>query len=383
MSAADHPPTYQQREDLALHRELTQAANRYLAEKRDHRFANGGMMAKVLFLLSLGALFYGLSLSATTPLGFVCGYFGFIFIALMLAINAVHDASHNAFFRQQWANRALNMVICIPLGLDPDCWRVRHVECHHAHLNVKGFDLDIEENGVLRQTPFQRIKGFMRAQQYYWPFVAALTFPCIIWFFDWIDRAGKTRVRPKMRHQGMSGWRIFLTAKALHLLLALIVPYWILHPQGISAEMLLLCYVGSQMLASLIFVVLILGSHWAMGTFYEVPAEGRFNHGRYRHVFATTIDWVPRPRQASYWLGELNRHLTHHIFPHWSHRHYPVLSAIIAEVAPRHGVTYHCVSLGEILLAQQRFLRAMGRGQPAEGIVKRRKRGVKINDNSQ
>jgi len=370
MAAEVNAPTYHQREDLALHRELTQAANQYLLGNHDHRFADGWMIGKLLFLISLCALFYTLSLTAGSTPGFACGYFAFIFTAMLLAINAVHDASHNAFFRQQWANRALNMVICIPLGLDPDCWRVRHVECHHAHLNVKGFDLDIEENGVLRQTPFQHIKGFMRAQQYYWPFVAALTFPCIIWFFDWYDRAGKTRVRPKMRHHGVAGWSLFLVTKTLHLLLALIVPFLVLHPQGIGVQTLLLCYLGSQMLSSLIFVVLILGSHWAMGTFYETPADGRFNHGRYRHVFATTIDWVPRPRQASYWMGELNRHLTHHIFPHWSHRHYPALSAIIADVAPRHGVTYHCVSLGDILAAQQRFLRAMGRGQPADGLLK-------------
>lgn len=370
MAAEVKAPTYQQRDDLALHRDLTQAANQYLLRNNDHRFADGWMIGKLLFLLSLCTLFYGVSLAAATSVGFACGYFGFIFTAMLLAINAVHDASHNAFFRQQWANRALNTVICIPLGLDPDCWRVRHVECHHAHLNVKDFDLDIEENGVLRQTPFQRIKSFMHAQQYYWPFVAALTFPCIIWFYDWYDRSGKTPVRPKMRHQGLTGWAIFLTAKALHLQLALAIPFWVLRQQGVSTETLLLCYLGSQMLSSLIFVVLILGSHWAMGTFYEAPTDGRFKHGRYRHVFATTIDWVPRPRQASYWLGELNRHLTHHIFPNWNHRHYPALSAIIAEVAPRHDVTYHCVSLGDILAAQQRFLRAMGRGQPADGLLK-------------
>lgn len=370
-------PTYQQRDDLALHRDLTKAANQYLLQRHDHRFADGWMIGKLLCLLALCGLFYTTALLSGEPVIFACGYFAFIFTAMLLAINAVHDASHNAFFRQAWANRALNFVICIPLGLDADCWRVRHVECHHAHLNVQGYDLDIEENGVLRQTPFQRIKRFMQAQQYYWPFVAALTFPCIIWFFDWIDRAGKTRVQPKMRHQGVRGWGVFLTAKTLHLLLALALPYWILRQQGIGGDTLLWCYLAGQMLSSLIFVVLILGSHWAMGTFYEVPEDGHFQHGRYRHVFATTIDWVPSPRWLSYWMGELNRHLTHHIFPNWNHRHYPALSDIIAQVTQRHGVTYHCVSLKEILIAQQRFLRAMGKGETATGLMD------KPTDNSQ
>ncbi|MBE1043055.1 fatty acid desaturase, partial [Escherichia coli] len=48
-----------------------------------------------------------------------------------------------------------------------------------------------------------------------------------------------------------------------------------------------------------------------------------------------------------YWLGGANLHLTHHLFPHWSHRHYPALSRIIGEVAPRFGIDYRLLELGE------------------------------------
>jgi len=363
--------TYPTQDDLALHRALTKAANHYLLSRQDHRFADNRMIAKLLLLLTLCAGFYLLSLNMNTLAGFIGYYFAFLFSAMVLAVNALHDASHNAFFRRQSANRLLNGIICIPLGLDPDCWRVRHVECHHAHLNIQGYDLDIEENGVLRQTPFQRLRRFMYAQQYYWPFVAALTFPCIIWFFDWRDRAGKTPVRAKMRHQGWRGWLLFLTIKAAHLLLAFVIPWWVLSPQGIAPEALLLSYLLGQMLPSLIFVVLILGAHWAKGNFYQPPVDGQFHHGRYRHVFATTIDWLPTPQAMSYWLGELNRHLTHHLFPNWSHRHYRALAAIVEEVAAQHGIDYHCLSLRELLLAQQRFLRAMGRTGHLENVIKK------------
>ncbi|SUI57269.1 Fatty acid desaturase [Serratia marcescens] len=124
------------------------------------------MLAKVALLLALCGLCYGAEPAAAKTAGrfFAC-YFGFIFIGMFLTVNVVHDASHNAFFRRPWANRWLNALVSVPLGLDPDCWRVRHVLFHHAHNNIEHYDPDIDANGVLRQTPFQRWRPFMRAQR--------------------------------------------------------------------------------------------------------------------------------------------------------------------------------------------------------------------------
>lgn len=103
---------------------------------------------------------------------------------MLLTVNVIHDASHNAFSRARWANALINRLVAIPLGLDPDCWRVRHVIFHHTHTNIADYDPDIDENGVLRQTTFQRWNPFMRVQHLYWPLVAAMTFPWYIWLVD-------------------------------------------------------------------------------------------------------------------------------------------------------------------------------------------------------
>ncbi len=155
------------------------------------------------------------------------------------------------------------------MGLDPECWRVRHIIFHHAHTNIRHYDLDIEENFVLRQTPYQRWYPFMRAQHLYWPLIAAMTFPALIWFFDWMDRFHLTR-RPHMRHQGRRGIGAFLLAKLLHLIVAIVIPAFVI--TDISLGTLLLTYLFSQMLASLVFVVLILGTHWE-SNFYTPPKK--------------------------------------------------------------------------------------------------------------
>jgi len=107
--------------------------------------------------------------------------------------------------------------------------------------------------------------------------------------------------------------------------------------------------------------MLIVGTHWAKANFYQAPAQGRLVHGWYQHVFATTFDWQASPAWLGYWLGGANLHLTHHLFPHWNHRHYPALSRIVEEVAPRFGIDYRVLELRELLRLQQRFLSAMGR----------------------
>ncbi|MTC23533.1 MULTISPECIES: fatty acid desaturase family protein [unclassified Providencia] len=357
------PLAFRQRDDLAFHRALQQAAKGYLQEKGDHRFADGWVYLKsfMLILVCLGS--YGLMLSSQGGILFFVGYPLFIFFALLLAINMVHDASHNAVFQRGALNRIVNFWVTIPLGLDPDCWRVRHIVFHHSHTNVRDYDLDIEENFLLRQTPYQRWYPFMRWQHLYWPLIAAMTFLALIWGYDWFDRFHFTRVAPKMRYQGAKGIGVFFLSKSLHLALAILLPYWVLSPYGIGIGTLLGVYLLSQMFASFIFVVLILGTHWAKATFYTAPDSGRMEQGFYTHTFSTTYDWQTTPKCLTYWLGGLNLHLTHHLFPNWHHRHYPALARIIQQTAAQFGMDYHCVDAKTLWRYQQRFLKRMGTGE--------------------
>lgn len=348
-----------ERDDRALHAALRKAANDWLQRSGEHRFADVWMILKMCSIVVIGGLGYAMALAPATAATFFLGYFIFITAGLLLAINVVHDASHNAFLRSARANQLLNRLISIPLGMDPECWRIRHVLFHHPGVNVQGYDLDIEENGALRQTPHQRWKPIMRWQRLYWPVVAALTFPAIIWVFDWLDRAGRTPVGARMASQGRTGWGGFIASKAAHLVLALLLP---IHAasQEIGPVTVILAYLLSQTGASLTFVLLILGTHWAKGCFFATPADGRIPHGRWEHQFATTFDWKVTPEWLGYWLGGMNMHLTHHLFPEWSHRHYPSLGAIVAQLARQHGIDYEYEGLFHFLGGQQRFLSRMG-----------------------
>ncbi len=339
---------------------LHQEARALLSEQADHRYADGPMLAKAAALMTACLACYAVALVQQAVLYFSLWYFATIVFAMLLAINVVHDASHNAFLRGKRANAWLNRVVAFPLGLDPDCWRVRHVRYHHAFTNVEYYDPDTAENGMLRQTPRQRWRPFMRAQRYYWPLVAALTFPWYIWVVDWLDRGGLTPVTPHLAQRGVAGWAVFLLSKVLHTVFCLVLPAWLMADR-FSVSTVLGVYIISQMLSSLVFVMLIIGTHWAKGSVQLPPKAGKMAEGRLSHTFSTTFDWSTRPAFIGYWLGGLNLHLTHHLFPHWNHRHYPALSLIVEEIATREGMEFRRLSFSDLMTRQQQFLKRMGK----------------------
>ncbi|MCS3430703.1 acyl-CoA desaturase [Klebsiella sp. BIGb0407] len=358
MSDKLEPLHYPRDSEQAFHQHLQQAAREYLGH--DHAYADGWQWSKALLLLGLSVLCYGITLMTTQSWLFACSYFIFIMMAMLLNVNVNHDASHNTFSRRPGINRFVGRLVTLPLGVDPDYWRVRHVIFHHQYANIEIYDLDTEENGIFRQSPFQQWRRHMRYQHLYWPLIAALSLPWITWVFDWRDRLNKTPLRQEKLLSGKQGWALFIGSKVAHLLLVLVVPLMVGLQHGISPWTAMLIYLFSQMCASLMVVFLLLGTHWAEAEFFEAPENKQMPHGWYHHNFATACDWVASPRWLHHLTGGLNYHLTHHLFPQLNHRHYPALAEIIGELATCYGMDYRCIGYRELLVRQRRFLRQMG-----------------------
>ncbi|VEA67807.1 Fatty acid desaturase [Serratia rubidaea] len=198
MTAKRLPPlSYPCDGEQAFHRELKRRAHAYLSAHSGHRFATAACWGKALALLVLCVGFYLLCLMQHHDLPFMLCYFAFVMMGMLLNVNVNHDASHNAFARSPRLNRWFGRLVTLPLGVDPDYWRTRHVAYHHAYANVEHYDLDTEENGFFRQTPFQRWRRYMRYQHLYWPLIAALSLPYIAWYLIgpivWVKRRWRPR----------------------------------------------------------------------------------------------------------------------------------------------------------------------------------------------
>lgn len=91
------PPLRFSRENLQFHRELVRETQAWLDQHGEHRFANRAMIAKAVLLALLAASCYWLGLQQTHWLGWAVCQAGVSFFAMLLTINVVHDASHQAF----------------------------------------------------------------------------------------------------------------------------------------------------------------------------------------------------------------------------------------------------------------------------------------------
>lgn len=354
--------------DLAFRRDLLREAALYLQSGAGARHGDGWMYAKVFGLALTMAAAYAAALHASTPGGFALAYIGAVCLAMALGMNALHDAAHGALFKSARANAVVRRLVALPVGIDAGYWTARHVHVHHTYANIDGYDLDTEPNPFLRQTPFQPWSPQYRWQHRYWPVVAALSLPYLCWYSDWADRLQATKLHQLNGPVHPTGWGLFLLGKATHAALLLGLPMWALAGTPIGWGTVLGCYVVGQMLASSFLVALILGTHWAEVEFFQPPASGTLPHTWYEHSFHTACDWMPRPAWAAYWLGGLNAHLTHHLFPTYSHRHYPALARIVCRVAGQHRLPYRQLNYAQLWASQQQFLKTMGQ-RPAPVIA--------------
>ncbi len=355
------PLRYQRSRDCAARQALHAGLEQHLRDTGDHRFGNGALHAKAATLAVVAALCFMLALRSHAALPFTLWFGASLFCAMLMAMNWLHDAAHHALFRAARWNRVALRIAALAVGIDTHYWTIRHVQFHHAYANIDGYDLDIEPNPFLRQTPFQRWAPQYRYQHLYWPLVAALSLPYLVWYSDWADCFGDTPVTSRARQ----GRAAFLGWKLAHVLLVLALPIWALHGSGIGWPAVLLAYLLGHMLASCFLVATILGTHWAEVEFFEAAPDGIMAHDWHRHAFLTSCDWSPRPRWLGYWMGGLNHHLTHHLFPTVSHRHYRALAAMVEDVSTRHQLGYRHLSYRQLVASQQQFLKSMGRA-PSE-----------------
>ena len=340
--------------------ELKQKSQAYFAVHSDYRHADKWLLLKGLGVVVCAVLAYMALLFSQDVLQLWLAYGVLMLATMLLAVNVLHDAAHRTLVRSIFWNRLINRVVSLPLGIDPDYWTVRHVRYHHTYPNVEGLDLDIEPNPFLRQTPFQRYAPHFRYQYLYWPLIAALSMLYINWIFDWSDRLGKTALKNENVLRGFAGWALFVSSKLAHLILIVWIPIQLLSAHGVSVWMVVGAYVASQMMASFFVVALILGTHWAQVEFFQPNPSGVMPHSWRMHTLRTAVDWMPKWHWLGYWTGGLNLHVTHHLFPRVSHRHYPALAHILAKIAHDFDVPYRQIDYSTLLHLQKQFLQEMG-----------------------
>lgn len=281
-----------------------------------------------------------------------------------IGFNIQHDGGHGAYSRRALGNRVSSWTLDL-VGASSYVWNFKHNIMHHHYTNIEGVDEDIDAGPTLRLAPGQRRRWYHRFQHHYiW--LLYMLFP-VKWalYDDFRDvLLGRVGSRPMPRPRG-ADLAILLGGRLLYLGWALLLPL-ALHPWT-HVLLIYACY--SLTLGVTLATVFQLAHCVDEAAFCEVPRENeRMERDWTAHQLATTVDFAPRSRWLTWYLGGLNYQVEHHLFPRVSHVHYPALAPITREVSRKHGVEHQChETLRSALRSHVGFLRRMGRAPAVAG----------------
>ena len=197
-----------------------------------------------------------------------------------------------------------------------------------------------------------------RGQHIYMWVLYCLLLPKWVVFDDFyniaIGRVGPLQL-PKMTARD---WVVMLTGKALHITLGWVIPL-LLYPWYFVVPMyFLVCAVVGVTLAT----TFQLAHCVSEAEMVPIPASGRLTDDWASHQLKTTVDFAPRNKFLSWYMGGLNFQVVHHLFPKVCHLHYPALAKLVEATARENGLVYLVQpKLKGALHAHYAWLKTMGR----------------------
>lgn len=272
-----------------------------------------------------------------------------------------HDANHDSYpVGRRW-RRALGFTLDL-MGGSSYLWRFQHNINHHSFTNVVDADADIDVGAIARLSPEQPRRPLHRLQHVYmWLMYSLLGVSWLVWA-DWRDYTTSAIgsngfPRPKGQEH-----RLFWLGKIAWITIALVVPLS-LHSGGVVAAFLLWTYLILGFTLAVVFQL----AHVVEDAEFPVPvgAPPRVERDFVAHQLATTVNFAPRHRLLTAYLGGLNFQIEHHLFPRVCHVHYPALAQLVEATCREHGATYHTLpTFRRALGSHFRWLRRMGRFEP-------------------
>lgn len=275
---------------------------------------------------------------------------------LMFALNVSHDAAHGSFSKSRRINRMLLFIPFAILGVDPKMWRARHINSHHRFPNLDNCDADIDENLFIRLSPHQKKRVWHRFQHYYaWLLYCVVAFHAV-----WIQDINYMR---RSSLANMSDWQIripawsqFLMTKMVHVCLVLALPLFFLQ---FAWFQIIAGIVLIQGILSLLFILPLIGTHFSSAAVFPETNNGKMSHSYVTHQILTSVDWQPFSRAANEFIGGLNAHSAHHLFPQVSHTHYRWISSEISQFCYENGLRHNIVNLRQAVRNHYEFLRQL------------------------
>lgn len=312
----------------------------YFVANEISRHANRTMVVKTIALLALYMLPFAALILFTPPFWVSILFWFFMGLGISgIGMSIMHDANHGAYSTKPWVNKWLGYTIYLA-GAGVTNWKLQHNVLHHTYTNIASLDEDIRDRGVVKLSPhtttgilhrFQWLYafGFYGILTIYW-----VTFKDFIQYYEFI-KSGVNRQSKKENNSLLMG---LIALKLAYFMVLFGLPIFV---AGIPFLHVFAGFCVMHITSGLVLTVVFQLAHSVEGTNYPVAnCQGNLEKDWAIHQLETTVNFAPRNRILTWFLGGLNFQIEHHLFPKICHVHYPKIAVIVKQTAEEFGLPY-------------------------------------------
>ena len=296
----------------------------------------------------------------------ICGrqliwlYMFYITLGLLVTLNIfniIHDAVHHALFEQERKN-ALASYLLDMMGGNSFVWKIRHVIYHHTFTNIPGWDIDIQQTGLVRFIPSSTYHWIHKIQWVYMPFLYlfyTLNLVLVRDFKDFFKRL--SLVKNKTRIPTKEYVKLF-AFKATYFSYILALPFFILQVQWFH---IVIGFLVMHAVTSSLTLLILLPSHLDEHAHFPNPGNDlQMENSWAIHQLMVTNDFGTNSAILNFIMGGLNHHIAHHLFPNVNHNMIPLITEHIRKLAGEIRLPYNNYTLWGIMTSHFRLLKKNG-----------------------
>ena len=347
---------------------LKKRVHAYFKENNISRYSNIEAITKSILFTALFVGSYVLILTVSLPVGlFLLTWFMMGIFLILAAMSLVHDAAHGVCSPKPWVNQVLLRFANL-VGGDGYMYKYKHTISHHPYTNIHGVDIDLEQSGIVKVTPFTQSKKQHRYQSFY---MKAL-YPFFILF--WVLLRDFKYYRKKSiglveAHHAPIHWFVLIFSKLFYLGYMLVIPALVLN---VSFFIILAGFLCMQVGSGLIAMFALLANHVVEDSLFITPGEdGIIQCSWGEHQLRTTDDYSPDSKLLSYLFSGLNHHVAHHLFPKYCHVHYPAITKLVRATAKEFGLRYRYNSLLGALSSHFKLLKKLSNEKKVKSSIRK------------
>jgi linoleoyl-CoA desaturase len=321
----------------------------------DYRLYLKTILMFSVFFGGIGCVYSSASSSLLTLGGYVLIGLGQAGIGLCV----MHDAMHGAFSKLKWVNRIMQHSMTL-IGGNRTTWKIQHNLKHHAFTNIYELDEDIADKPFLRFSPYSNLRGWHKYQHIYAWILYCISVLAWLYRKDFVQLEvyRKQGMPQKMGYNHLFTLLKMIGAKLVFIWAILIVPIlW-----GASIWAVITGFILAHMLSGLLISTVFQLAHVVECTEHDhLPSGDIMEHSWAVQQLRTTANFAPQDPIVTWLTGGLNHQVEHHLFPTYSHVHYPALAKLVRQTASDYGLPYNAnPTFSGALKSHYRMLKMLG-----------------------